>query len=167
MLPGPSSVSVKAKYSPLGFVSVRSWSGVVPIFFANPAAAPCPADFGGPSTALRYRPDARSSPRPAEPAGAGLHRCCDSTRTLSAVEQIFKHLPVNGSSAGGIIQSGISSVPISSRNGQAHAATPAPSTSLATPNASFRTRPITPTRSVTLMAPRESSRLKRCEHFST
>ena len=37
----------------------------------------------------------------------------------------------------------------------------------ATPSASLRTRPITPTRSVTLIAPRASSRLNRCEHFST
>ncbi len=37
----------------------------------------------------------------------------------------------------------------------------------ATPTASLRTRAITPTRSVTLMAPRASSRLNRCEHFST
>ncbi len=37
----------------------------------------------------------------------------------------------------------------------------------ATPTASLRTRAMTPTRSVTLIAPRESSRLNRCEHFST
>ena len=37
----------------------------------------------------------------------------------------------------------------------------------ATPTAILRTRPMTPTRSVTLMAPRESRRLKRLEHFST
>ena len=37
----------------------------------------------------------------------------------------------------------------------------------ATPTASFRTRAMMPTRSVTLMAPRASSRLNRCEHFST
>ncbi len=53
---------------------------------------------------------------------------------------------------------------------RAHAATPASdcsSQAWATPTASLRTRPITATRSVTLMAPRESSRLNRCEHFST
>jgi len=38
---------------------------------------------------------------------------------------------------------------------------------LATPTASLRTRAITPTRSVTLRAPRASSRLNRWEHFST
>ena len=37
----------------------------------------------------------------------------------------------------------------------------------ATPTASFLTRAITPTRSVTLMAPLASSRLKAFEHFST
>ena len=37
----------------------------------------------------------------------------------------------------------------------------------ATPTACFRMRPITPTRSVTLIAPRASSVLKRLLHFST
>ena len=36
----------------------------------------------------------------------------------------------------------------------------------ATRTASLRTRPIIAARSVTEMAPRASSRLKRCEHFS-
>src|SRR5579864_1121590 len=35
----------------------------------------------------------------------------------------------------------------------------------ANPTANCRIRAITPTRSVTEMAPRASSRLKRCEHF--
>ena len=38
---------------------------------------------------------------------------------------------------------------------------------VATPTASLRTRPMTPTRSVTLIAPRASSRLNVCEQFST
>ncbi len=37
----------------------------------------------------------------------------------------------------------------------------------AVPTASRRTRAMTPTRSVTEIAPRESSRLNRCEHFRT
>ena len=37
----------------------------------------------------------------------------------------------------------------------------------AKPTASFRTRAITPTRSVTEIAPRESSVLNKCEHLST
>ncbi len=73
------------------------------------------------------------------------------------------------SSAPGIIQSGISSVPISSR--KVHAATSASACwstqACATPTASLRTRSITPTRSVTLIAPRASSVLNRLEHFST
>src|SRR5580698_11193971 len=38
---------------------------------------------------------------------------------------------------------------------------------VATLSASLRTRPITPTRSVTLIAPRESNKLNTCEHLST
>ena len=55
----------------------------------------------------------------------------------------------------------------------AHAATPArriccwSTQAVATPTASLRTRAMTPTRSVTLMAPRASRRLKLWEHLST
>src|SRR5579864_869489 len=52
------------------------------------------------------------------------------------------------------------------KEGEAHAASSCFIHIAATPSASFRTRLMTPARSVTLIAPRESSRLKMCEHFS-
>ncbi len=170
-----------ARYSPRG-VSCRSRAATsTPILRAKPSAAPVgwpslkAAETGGPETS-----SSASACRSASSAARSTRRRgVASVRMAPAASRCAARRSPNSddrlASAGSIIQSGISSVPISSRKGTLIGPPPPGLRPEFADRPSMPPRPapacapcaITATRSVTLIAPRESSRLNRCEHFST
>ena len=162
--------------------------GSTPCFLAKPATAASGADLAGPRRVLRnraaraIRPSARTTRR----RGVASVRIVGSPRFLSFKRSAYAS--PRYSSAPASIQSGISSPPISRRRfmtdlagiwpsllgapGGSPAADRSPGPTNWSPgfghaNRQFADAPDTPTRSVTLMAPRASSVLNRLLHFRT
>ena len=138
-------------------------SGVTPCLRAKPATACAGADFGGPRTRSSVsgwrsgRPSARSTRR--RGVASRLTDSCGISELLEQQAQVFERgrdHPI-GNFLGADFE----------QERQAHCATSArpfrcwSTHACATPTASLRTRWITPTRSVTLMAPRAVQRIKQ------